>query len=149
TVPKAAQVNHGGAATELVEQSSEGFAFTGLDVAVITVTADLVVTAQYSINQYTVTFVDWNATVLKTEQVNHGAAATAPADPVRTGYTFTGWDVAFTNVTADLVVTAQYSINQYTVTFVDWNGTLLDSQTVNHGGAATAPADPTREGYTF
>ncbi|MBR3381915.1 MAG: InlB B-repeat-containing protein, partial [Clostridia bacterium] len=74
---------------------------------------------------YTVTFKDWNGTVLKTEEVLEGAAATAPADPTREGYTFTGWDVAFNNVTSDLVVTAQYTINTYTVTFKDWDGTVL------------------------
>ena len=98
---------------------------------------------------YTVTFKDWNGTVLKTEEVLEGAAATAPADPTREGYTFTGWDVAFNNVTSDLVVTAQYAINTYTVTFKDWDGTVLKTETVNYGGAATAPADPTRDGYTF
>ena len=103
----------------------------------------------YSANTYTVTFKDWNGTVLKTQQVQYGGAATAPANPTRTGYTFTGWDKAFTNVTANLVVTAQYSINTYTVTFKDWNGTVLKTQQVEHGKAATAPANPTRTGYTF
>ena len=103
----------------------------------------------YSANTYTVTFKDWNGTVLKTQQVQYGGAATAPANPTRTGYTFTGWDKAFTNVTANLVVTAQYSINTYTVTFKDWNGTVLKTQQVQYGGAATAPANPTRAGYTF
>ena len=98
---------------------------------------------------YTVTFKDWNGTVLKTEEVLEGTAATAPADPTREGYTFTGWDVAFNNVTSDLVVTATYAINTYTVTFKDWDGTVLSTQTVEHGSAATAPADPTRDGYTF
>ena len=103
----------------------------------------------YSANTYTVTFKDWNGTVLKTQQVQYGGAATAPANPTRTGYTFTGWDKAFNNVTANLVVTAQYSINTYTVTFKDWNGTVLKTQQVQYGGAATAPANPTRTGYTF
>ena len=103
----------------------------------------------YSANTYTVTFKDWNGTVLKTQQVQYGGAATAPANPTRAGYTFTGWDKAFTNVTANLVVTAQYSINTYTVTFKDWNGTVLKTQQVQYGGAATAPANPTRTGYTF
>ena len=103
----------------------------------------------YSANTYTVTFKDWNGTVLKTQQVQYGGAATAPANPTRVGYTFTGWDKAFTNVTANLVVTAQYSANTYTVTFKDWNGTVLKTQQVQYGGAATAPANPTRTGYTF
>ena len=102
-----------------------------------------------TVTKHTVTFKDWNGSVLKTQSVFHGGAATAPANPTRTGYTFTGWDKAFNNVTADLVVTAQYSINTYTVTFKDWNGTVLKTQQVQYGGAATAPANPTRAGYTF
>ena len=45
--------------------------------------------------------------MLKTQTVNYGGAATAPANPTREGYTFTGWDVDFSNVQSDLVVTAQ------------------------------------------
>ena len=149
TVLKTQQVQYGGAATAPANPTRTGYTFTGWDKAFTNVTADLVVTAQYSINTYTVTFKDWNGTVLKTQQVQYGGAATAPANPTRTGYTFTGWDKAFTNVTADLVVTAQYSINTYTVTFKDWNGTVLKTQQVQYGGAATAPANPTRVGYTF
>ena len=149
TVLKTQQVEHGKAATAPANPTRTGYTFTGWDKAFTNVTADLVVTAQYSANTYTVTFKDWNGTVLKTQQVQYGGAATAPANPTRVGYTFTGWDKAFTNVTANLVVTAQYSINTYTVTFKDWNGTVLKTQQVQYGGAATAPANPTRTGYTF
>ena len=149
TVLKTQQVEHGKAATAPANPTRTGYTFTGWDKAFTNVTANLVVTAQYSANTYTVTFKDWNGTVLKTQQVQYGGAATAPANPTRTGYTFTGWDKAFNNVTANLVVTAQYSANTYTVTFKDWNGTVLKTQQVQYGGAATAPANPTRTGYTF
>ena len=46
---------------------------------------------------YTVTFVDWNGTVLKTETVEEGASAIAPSNPTRDGYTFVGWNKGFTN----------------------------------------------------
>lgn len=59
---------------------------------------------------YTVTFVDWNGTVLKTQIVEEGSGATAPNNPLRDGYNFIGWDKTFTNVTGDLTVTAQYEI---------------------------------------
>ena len=98
---------------------------------------------------HTVTFKDWDGTVLKTQEVQHGGDAEAPADPTRVGYTFTGWDKEFTNIMADLVVTAQYEINTYTVTFKDWDGTVLKTQEVQYGGDAEAPAEPTRTGYTF
>ena len=104
--------------------------------------------------EYTVTFYDWNNAVLKTQTVQQGQSATAPANPTREGYTFSGWDKVFTNVQSDLSVTATYTQNSqpvttYTVKFCDWNGTVLKTQTVQQGQSATAPTAPTREGYTF
>ncbi len=58
---------------------------------------------------FTVTFKDWDGTVLKTQKVNAGSSATAPADPTRNGYTFSGWDKKFNNITADTVITATYT----------------------------------------
>lgn len=57
---------------------------------------------------HTVTFKDYDGTVLKTETVEDGKAATAPAEPERAGYIFTGWDKVFSYVKGDLIVTAQY-----------------------------------------
>jgi len=67
---------------------------------------------------YTVTFKDWDGATLKTETVESGKSATAPADPSRDGYVFTGWDVAFNNVTANLTVTAQYVVESTDPAFV-------------------------------
>ena len=102
--------------------------------------------------QYTVTFADWDGTTLKTETVESGKPAIAPADPAREGYTFAGWDKAFDNITSNTTVTATYTqiaLDTYTVTFVDWDGTTLKTETVESGKSATAPADPTRADYTF
>ena len=61
-------------------------------------------------NLRTVTFVDWDGTVLKTESIEIGTSATAPADPVRNGYNFIGWDGDFSNVTEDVTITALYEL---------------------------------------
>jgi uncharacterized repeat protein (TIGR02543 family) len=98
---------------------------------------------------FTVRFYHTDGTLLKTQQVNKGTDALAPANPVRTGYTFTGWDKAFTNVRTDIDVRAQFSINVYTVVFVDFDGRSLSSQRINYGSGATAPTSPTRTGYSF
>ena len=115
--------------------------------------SNLVYTVTYEeasqVKTYTVTFKDWDGSVLKTQTVEEGSSATAPSDPTRNGYDFTGWDTNFNNITSNLNVTAQYSIKSYTVTFKDWNGTTLKTETVNHGSNATAPSNPTREGYEF
>ena len=58
--------------------------------------------------KYTVVFKDYNGTVLSTQSVNEGGAATAPGTPMRDGYEFIGWDTAFSAVTSDIVVTAMY-----------------------------------------
>jgi uncharacterized repeat protein (TIGR02543 family) len=42
-----------------------------------------------------------------------------------------------------------YATPTYTVTFVDWDGQEIKTQTVVHGSGATAPAAPERVGYTF
>ncbi|WP_234125051.1 X2-like carbohydrate binding domain-containing protein [Clostridium hydrogenum] len=100
---------------------------------------------------YTVIFKDYDGRTIGVPQiVNYGESAFAPANPTRAGYTFTGWDKAFDSVTGDLVVTAQYSANGCTVTFEDYDGTVIGTpETVNYGGSATAPANPTRAGYVF
>lgn len=200
---------------------------------------------------FVVTFKDWDNEVLKTETVEEGNGATAPKNPEREGYIFTGWDIAYNNVLSDLTVKAQYiektipvtdadrvaqdkaalnigfaagdsavSVTQnlilidtgtvngsaitwqsdntgvidndggvtrplfsgedeevtltayvyyngasdakafsltvlklepaaFTVTFMDWDGTVLKTETVEEGQSATAPADPARPGYTF
>ena len=103
---------------------------------------------------FTVTFMDYDHRILKEQTVNKGGNATAPAAPTRDGYTFAGWNRSYTNVTADLVVYALYEENEseavtYTVKFVDYDGSVIDTQIVKEGEDAVAPAAPTREGYNF
>ncbi|MCU0104119.1 InlB B-repeat-containing protein [Acholeplasma vituli] len=59
---------------------------------------------------HTVTFIDWDDTVLGTVSVPHGTAATAPVTPTRAEYDFNGWDGDITNVTNALTVRATYVI---------------------------------------
>ncbi len=59
---------------------------------------------------YTVTFLDWDGTVISEQAVDSGSAAVAPADPERDGYVFVGWDTDFSNVTSNLTVTALYEV---------------------------------------
>ena len=126
-----------------------GYTFKGWDKAFTAISADLEVTAQYTINKYAVVFKDYDGTILSEQEVEYLSAAVAPANPTREGYTFKGWDKAFDAVSADIEVTAQYDINKFTVVFKDYDGTVLDTQEVGYLGDAVAPANPTREGYAF
>ena len=115
----------------------------------IQVTSDTTLTAEFDVDtRRLVTFVDWDGTVLSSVKVTPGEAATAPADPTREGYTFIGWDKDFSAVTDHMTVTAQYQINRYRVRFFD-DDTLLKTDSVAYQSAATAPANPYHEGYTF
>ncbi|MGN1433679.1 MAG: VWA domain-containing protein, partial [Ruminococcus sp.] len=97
------------------------------------------------INKYNVVFVNEDGTVLEEQQVEYGSSATAPKTPVKEAdaqytYTFEKWDKDFSNITKDLTVTAVYSstVNKYTVTFVNDDGTVLEEQQVEYGSSATA-----------
>ena len=146
---KTEKVEYGSAATAPEAPAVEGYHFTGWDKDFSNITGDLTVKAQYAINTYTVTFVNWDGKELKSETVDWGKSAIAPSDPSREGYTFTGWDKKFDNVTSNLTVTAQYTINVYTVTFVDKDGKTIKTDKVEYGSAATAPDAPAVEGYHF
>ena len=76
--------------------------------------AEFIAVYTETLNSYTVTFVDDDGAVLKTETVEYGSGATAPADPEKAPddvnhYEFTGWDRDFSDITGDLTVTAVYS----------------------------------------
>ena len=55
-----------------------------------------------------VTFVDYDGTLLSAQEIVHRQAATAPENPTRIGYSFTGWDRNYQDIQEDLVVTACY-----------------------------------------
>lgn len=132
------------------DPTKEGHHFTGWDADFTDVHANLTVNALFEINTYTVTFKDSEGNIIGQPQVvEWNKAATAPDAPEVECRHFTGWDKAFDHVTADLIVTAQYALNQFEVTFVDRDGTELDKQTVDCGSAATAPDAPHHTGYTF
>jgi uncharacterized repeat protein (TIGR02543 family) len=148
-------VTEGSSATPPVPPSRPGYTFTGWDTAFDNVTSSLIVQAIYTVlppTTYTVVFVDHDDTILSTQSVTEGSDAVAPSDPVRTGYTFTGWDRSFTNVTTNLTVKTTYTVLPpitYTVVFVDHDDNTLSTQNVIAGTSATAPANPTRQGYVF
>ena len=97
---------------------------------------------------YTVKFVV-DGEVVSTQEVTQNAAAVAPSTPVKLGYYFDHWDQDFSSVTEDMTITAIFTVKTFTVKFVDWNNSVLSNQTVEYGASATAPANPTREGYIF
>ena len=131
----------------------KGYTFKGWDKEIPeTMPAEnITVKAQWEINQYTITFDTNGGSEIAPITQDYGTKITAPADPTRKGYTFKGWDkeIPETMPADNITVKAQWEINQYTITFDTNGGNEIDSITQDYGTAITAPADPTRKGYTF
>lgn len=99
----------------------------------------------------TVTFKDWDGTVLATESIAYNQDAVPPATPSRIGHTFSTWIGGnYKNVKADSTVTASYTVNKYKVTFYAADGTtVLKTESVPFGSAASAPKYNPPTGTTF
>ncbi len=107
---------------------------------------------------FAVTFDTNGGSIVPVENVLNGQKATKPTNPTKTGYTFDGWyteetctnpyDFA-TSVQNASTLYAKWTINQYTITFKPENGDKDTTITQDYGTPVTAPANPTRTGYTF
>lgn len=89
---------------------------------------------------YTVQYVDWNLTVLKSQDVLPGGAVLKPStDPTREGYRFTGWDGTSDVVNSDLTITAQYEYAPNVAVFTDYQGKIISTQNLQDGEDAVPP----------
>ena len=146
--------DYGTAITAPADPTREGYTFAGWDTAIpATMPAhNMTITAQWTVNQYTITFdTDGGSEVAPITQ-DYGSAITAPAAPTREGYTFTGWDktIPATMPAGDMTITAQWTVNQYTITYDLDGGTAEgnpDTYTVETD--AFTLKNPTRPGHTF
>lgn len=93
---------------------------------------------KWTINKYTVTFMDGEKVLATFTNVPHGDTVTAPEVPEKDGKTFSKWDKDFSKVTSDLTINAVYDVDTFTVTFKDGEQ-VLETQTVEYEAAATAP----------
>ncbi len=107
--------------------------------------------AQWQINPVTITFNSNGGSPVAPMTGNPGDPVTPPADPTRTGYTFSGWDpvIPATMPAANIFIYAQWTANQSTITFDSQGGTPIDPITQDEGTPVTRPADPTKDGFTF
>ena len=145
--------DYGTKITAPADPTRKGYTFKGWDKEIPkTMPAEnMTVKAQWEINQYTITFDTNGGSEIAPITQDYGTKITAPADPTRKGYTFKGWDkeIPKTMPAENMTVKAQWEINQYTITFDTNGGSEIAPITQDYGTKITAPADPTRKGYTF
>ena len=145
--------DYGTPITAPADPTREGYTFIGWDKAIpATMPAEnMTITAKWKVNSYTITFDTAGGSEIAPITQDYGTQIAAPADPTRKGYTFIGWDKAIpaTMPAENITVTAKWKVNSYTITFDTAGGSEIAPITQDYGTAITAPADPTREGYTF
>ena len=147
------------------KDSQYTYVFNAWDKAVSAVAGDIIFTAKYNntVNKYTVTWKNYDATVLETDaEVPYGTipsyngnTPTREKDAQYT-YSFSGWNPNVDSVTGNVVYTAQYSttVNKYTVTWKDYDGTILETDIeILHGTTPTydgiAPTKEKDAQYTY
>ena len=109
----------------------------------------------------TITFYNWDGTVLESSTYHYGDKVIAPTNPTKAAdniytYTFKGWDKTVVNCVGNATYTATYAPKyiDYKVTFKNWNGTTVSARTYHYGDKVTVPANPTKSAdntykYTF
>ena len=145
--------DYGTKITTPADPTRKGYTFKGWDKEIPeTMPAEnITVKAQWEINRYTITFDTNGGSEIAPITQDYGTEITAPDNPTRKGYTFKGWDkeIPETMPAENMTVKAQWEINQYTIAFDTNGGSEIAPITQDYGTAITAPADPTRKGYTF
>ena len=151
-VPSITQ-DYGTAITPPAAPTKTGYTFAGWDKTIPSTmpAEDMTLTAKWQVNQYTITFKPENGGEDIVIKQDYGTAITPPAAPTRTGYTFAGWDreSPTTMPAENITLTARWQVNQYTITFKPENGGQDIVIKQDYGTAITAPANPTKTGYTF
>ena len=145
--------DYGATVTAPADPTKTGYTFNGWDKTIPTTmpAENITVKAQWTVNQYTITFDTDGGSAIAAITKDYGATVTAPADPTKEGYTFAGWDkdIPETMPAEDITIKAQWTVNQYTITFDTDGGTTIAPITADYGTEITAPARPTRSGYAF
>ena len=145
--------DYGTAITAPADPTKTDYTFAGWTPAIpATMPAEnMTIKAKWTVNQYTLTFDTNGGSTIAPITQDYGTAITAPADPTKTGYTFAGWTpvIPTTMPTENMTIKAKWTVNQYTLTFDTNGGSAIAPITQDYGTAITAPADPTKTGYTF
>lgn len=127
--------------------SLDGYDFLGWDKALNAIASDLTVKPIYKKKMFTVDFIDYDESIIKSEIVSFGDSI-SHFEVSRDGFIFEGWDTDFETIQSNLKVKAIYSPINYQVQFKDINGVIIKTVKVKHGENIII-ADPYHVGYTF
>ena len=143
--------------------SRMGYTFTGWEPQIPEAMGKtaLTFTAQWTANTYTITFdANGGSCTTASKSVTYASTYGDLPVPTREGYGFDGWFTAQNDgtkvtgndtvtITADQTLYAHWKPGAYTITFETDGGSAIDPITQDYGAKITAPAAPTKTGYTF
>lgn len=104
---------------------------------------------KWTINKYTVTFMDGEKVLKAYTNVPHGDTVTAPEVPEKDGKTFKEWDKDFSKVTSDLIVNAKWETKKFTLTFINFDGTTVYTEEVEYGASIDSHFDKADKAATY
>jgi hypothetical protein len=136
--------------------ASHTYTFIGFEETYLSITEDTDVNPIFSeeIRVYTVTFMDGNSEIFATQEVPYGESASEPTGLPRKNphddiaYKFTGWNLSYEAIESDLIIMAEFTpVDRfYDVSFLNGDGTLMKTETVEYLSDATPPLDiPSKE----
>ena len=140
--------------TELTPEpipTKEGYTFSGWsEIPAIMPAYDVTVTGSFTINQYTIFFNTNGGSFVECITQDYSSAIIPPADPIKVGYTFIGWEpeIPETMPAGDLTCVAQWQVNSYALTYIV-DGQEYKAYSIAYGVEITPEPAPIKEGYTF
>ncbi len=130
----------------------EGYTFAGWDCSNRGIYEDMNITAVYVPKTYTVLYIDWTNQLYELKTYRYGEKLEVPEIADTENAVAVGWDAVINGVdtvTKNMVVTAKYETKKYSVTFYDYEGKVIETQTIEHGESASAPEMESTTDYEF
>jgi len=129
--------------------TKEGYTFSGWsEIPSVMPASDVEITGSFSVNSYNLVYT-LDGEPYKTLVLNYGSSIIAEPNPIREGYTFSGWSGEPSTMPAgDVEITGFFNINTYNLVYkVD--GATYKSLSVIYGNEIIPEVTPVKEGYTF
>ncbi|MDR0919577.1 MAG: InlB B-repeat-containing protein, partial [Oscillospiraceae bacterium] len=148
-------VTEGNDAIVPVSPEKQGYDFIGWNQDTTNILKDTTLIAEFSKKKYQVGFVDWSNQAINFKEFEYGDILFAEEIPFKEGNTFKQWvdsdNNPVTTVIDNMVVTAQYTPNEYIIKILDWNGETISEQTIPYGGSVELPVmnNPPAENMLF
>ena len=106
--------------------------------------------AHWTVNSYSITFNFNNGGKNEERSFDYNETIVYPVNMTKEGHSFNGWSPKPERMPAEnVIVTAQWRINSYAVTFVFGNGDADKVVVLEYGETIVYPENVVRKGYTF